>query len=49
MVARKDQCYDNIPITKNAHDSTFCAANPKVNLENFPIKIQEKKTKSVSN
>ncbi|KAH9420719.1 hypothetical protein DERP_001150 [Dermatophagoides pteronyssinus] len=29
VVARKDQCYDNIPITKNAHDSTFCAANPK--------------------
>ncbi|UXI18150.1 programmed cell death 6-interacting protein [Sarcoptes scabiei] len=28
-VARKDQCYDNINITKNAHDSNFCAANPK--------------------
>jgi len=21
--------YDNIPITRNAHDSNFCAANPK--------------------
>nr|XP_046914736.1 coronin-2B-like isoform X2 [Dermatophagoides farinae] len=29
MVARKDQCYDNVQITKNAHDSNFCAANPK--------------------
>ncbi|KAI2809222.1 hypothetical protein BLOT_000369 [Blomia tropicalis] len=27
--ARKDQCYDNINITKNAHDSNFCAVNPK--------------------
>lgn len=36
-VARKDQCYDNINITKNAHDSNFCAANPKV------IELEERK------
>ena len=27
--AKKDKCYDNIKITRNAHDSTFCAVNPK--------------------
>ena len=27
--AKKDKCYDNIKITKNAHDSQFCAVNPK--------------------
>lgn len=27
--AKRDQCYDNIPITKNAHDSQFCAVNSK--------------------
>ncbi|XP_023226440.1 coronin-2B-like isoform X2 [Centruroides sculpturatus] len=27
--ARKDNCYECIKITKNAHDSYFCAANPK--------------------
>lgn len=26
---KRDKCYDNIPITKNAHDSQFCAVNPK--------------------
>lgn len=27
--ARKEQCYDNIKITRNAHDCGFCAVNPK--------------------
>ncbi|CAH1119296.1 unnamed protein product [Phaedon cochleariae] len=27
--AKREKCYDNIPITKNAHDSQFCAINPK--------------------
>ncbi|GAB6019222.1 Coronin-2B, variant 2 [Chamberlinius hualienensis] len=27
--AKRDKCYDNIKITKNAHDSHFCAVNPK--------------------
>jgi coronin-2 len=27
--AKKEKCYDNIKITKNAHDSQFCAVNPK--------------------
>ncbi|CAG7835248.1 unnamed protein product [Allacma fusca] len=27
--ARKEFCYDNIKITKNAHDCNFCACNPK--------------------
>lgn len=26
---KRDQCYDNIRITKSAWDSTFCAVNPK--------------------
>lgn len=26
---RKEQCYDNIRITKNSWDSNFCAVNPK--------------------
>lgn len=26
---RKELCYDNIKITKNANDSQFCAVNPK--------------------
>lgn len=26
---RKDQCYDNIRITKNSWDSNFCAVNPR--------------------
>lgn len=26
---KRDACYDNVPITRNAHDSHFCAANPK--------------------
>ena len=25
---KKDQCYDNIRITKSSWDSTFCAVNP---------------------
>ncbi|KAG8196324.1 hypothetical protein JTE90_013809 [Oedothorax gibbosus] len=28
-VARKDKCFDCVKITKNAHDSAFCAVNPK--------------------
>lgn len=27
--SRREELYDNIPITRNAHDSNFCAANPK--------------------
>ncbi|XP_031334709.1 coronin-2B-like isoform X2 [Photinus pyralis] len=27
--AKREKCYDNITITKNAHDSQFCAVNPK--------------------
>ncbi|XP_077996592.1 uncharacterized protein LOC144449917 isoform X2 [Glandiceps talaboti] len=27
--SRKDKCYENIKITRNAHDSNFCAVNPK--------------------
>jgi len=27
--SRREDLYDNIPITRNAHDSNFCAANPK--------------------
>ena len=27
--AKKQKCYDNIKITRNAHDSDFCAVNPK--------------------
>ena len=26
---KRDQCYDNIRITKSGWDSTFCAVNPK--------------------
>jgi len=26
---KRDQCYDNIRITKSSWDSTFCAINPK--------------------
>ncbi|EFX80422.1 hypothetical protein DAPPUDRAFT_318611 [Daphnia pulex] len=29
QVARKDKCYENVKITKDAHDSNCCAANPK--------------------
>ncbi|KAG9508558.1 Coronin-6, partial [Fragariocoptes setiger] len=29
QAAKKEQCYDNIRITKNSWDSNFCAANPK--------------------
>ncbi|XP_054161740.1 coronin-2B-like isoform X2 [Oppia nitens] len=28
-VVKKDRCYDNLKITKNANDSNFCAVNPK--------------------
>lgn len=35
-VARKDQCYENINITKNAHDNNFCAVNPKVSVPSSP-------------
>ncbi|XP_066254393.1 coronin-2B-like isoform X2 [Euwallacea similis] len=27
--AKRDKCYEDIQITKNAHDSQFCAVNPK--------------------
>ncbi|XP_017779006.1 PREDICTED: coronin-2B-like, partial [Nicrophorus vespilloides] len=27
--AKREKCYDNVQITKNAHDSQFCAVNPK--------------------
>lgn len=27
--AKKDKCFDCVKITKNAHDSSFCAVNPK--------------------
>jgi coronin-2 len=27
--AKKQKCYENVRITRNAHDSDFCAANPK--------------------
>ena len=27
--SKKELCYDNVKITKNAHDSQFCAVNPK--------------------
>ncbi|XP_052121983.1 coronin-2B-like isoform X2 [Frankliniella occidentalis] len=27
--AKRDRCYENMKITKNAHDSQFCAVNPK--------------------
>ena len=27
--AKKQLCYDNVRITRNAHDSSFCAVNPK--------------------
>lgn len=26
---RKEQSYENLRITRNAHDSSFCAVNPK--------------------
>ena len=26
---KKEHCYDCIKITKNAHDSNYCAVNPK--------------------
>lgn len=26
---RKEDCYENVRITRNAHDSNFCAVNPK--------------------
>jgi len=29
QATRKEQCYDNIRITKNSWDSNFCAVNPK--------------------
>jgi len=29
QTVKRDQCYDNIRITKSAWDSTFCAVNPK--------------------
>lgn len=29
QAAKREQCYDNIRITKNSWDSNFCAVNPK--------------------
>jgi len=29
QAARKDRCYENVKITKDAHDSNCCAVNPK--------------------
>jgi len=29
QASKKDQCYDNIRITKSSWDSTFCSVNPK--------------------
>lgn len=29
QAAKRDQCFDNIRITKSSWDSTFCAVNPK--------------------
>jgi len=29
LPAKKEKCYENIRITRNAHDSNYCAANPK--------------------
>lgn len=29
QAAKRDQCYDNIRITKSSWDSTFCSVNPK--------------------
>lgn len=26
---RKEKCYENLRLTRNAHDSNFCAVNPK--------------------
>ena len=26
---KRDQCYDNIRVSKSSWDSTFCAVNPK--------------------
>lgn len=26
---KRERCYDNVKITRNAHDSNFCAVNPK--------------------
>jgi len=27
--AKKEQCYEGMRITKDAHDSSFCSVNPK--------------------
>ncbi|XP_018908014.2 coronin-2B isoform X1 [Bemisia tabaci] len=29
LPVKREKCYDNVPITRNAHDSNFCAVNPK--------------------
>ena len=29
QATKRDQCYDNIRITKSSWDSTFCSVNPK--------------------
>ena len=29
LPAKKDKCYENLRITRNAHDGNYCAVNPK--------------------
>eukprot|EP00090_Calanus_glacialis_P031332 TRINITY_DN5161_c0_g1_i1.p1 TRINITY_DN5161_c0_g1~~TRINITY_DN5161_c0_g1_i1.p1 ORF type:complete len:623 (-),score=166.62 TRINITY_DN5161_c0_g1_i1:111-1979(-) len=29
LPAKKEKCYENVRISRNAHDSNYCAANPK--------------------
>ena len=29
LPAKKDKCYENLRITRNAHDGSYCAVNPK--------------------
>jgi coronin-2 len=29
LPAKRQGCFENVKITRNAHDSSFCAANPK--------------------
>jgi len=29
QAAKREQCYDNIRVSKSSWDSTFCAVNPK--------------------
>ena len=29
LPAKKEKCYENLRITRNAHDGNYCAVNPK--------------------